>query len=385
MYFKMEKGGVFLPQNSPANPHPGKGKSMKREKTKYQGIYKVGDVYYITYYVGPKKCEKAVGSNLSIAIREKMEREDSAKSGKYSALENQEKMTMEQLIETYRKEGDGKGYILLNAGTYIGFFGNRKLSEISRKDIFNFRDNVKSTPKKRGSEEVTNSHVNRVLAGLRRLFNFAINRELMLDTPFPKTSKSGLYYPEPKGLRNFFTEEQMIRILDASPEWLRPMVLTAFYTGMREGELRGLQWEWVDLQEGVIYLPSSKTLKDSTGRGQRIVMQGELVDLFKSLPKRSEWVFCKPDGTPYSHANIFKAFRRVLKSLKIDTKRFSWKELRHTTASMMNLKGAPPMAIKDQLRHTTVATTESFYIGSDLEFQRQQIEKLILRKEVPSA
>jgi hypothetical protein len=50
---------------------------------------------------------------------------------------------------------------------------------------------------------------------------------------------------------------------------------------------------------------------------------------------------------------------------------------------MMNLKDAPPMAIKDQLRHTTVATTESFYIGSDLEFQRQQIEKLILRKRSP--
>jgi hypothetical protein len=92
---------------------------MKREKMKYQGIYKVGDVYYNTYYVGAKKCEKAVGSNLSIAIKEKMEREGSAKSGKYSVLENQQKMTMEQLIETYRKEGDGKSYILLNSGRYL--------------------------------------------------------------------------------------------------------------------------------------------------------------------------------------------------------------------------------------------------------------------------
>ena len=358
---------------------------MKREKTKYQGIYNVGDVYYITYYVGSKKFEKAVGTNLSAAIKEKMERESSAKSGKYTVLENQEKMTMNQLIEVYRKEGDGKGYILLNAGKYRSFFGGRKLSEISRKDIFKFRDEVKSTPKKRGGKGVTNSHVNRVLAGLRRLLNFAVNRALMVDTPFPKTPKSGLYYSEPKGLRNFFTEEQIIRILDASPEWLRPMVLTAYYTGMREGELRGLRWEWVDLHDGVIYLPSSKTLKDSTGRGQRIVMQSDLVDLFETFPKRSDWVFYRPDGTPYSHANIFNAFRKVLKSLGIDTRRYSWKELRHTTASMMNLKGAPPMAIKDQLRHTTVATTESFYIGTDLEFQRQQIEKLILRKEVPRA
>ena len=37
-----------------------------------------------------------------------------------------------------------------------------------------------------------------------------------------------------------------------------------------------------------------------------------------------------------------------------------------------------PIAIKDQLRHSTVRTTENFYIGSDIEYQREQIEKLIL-------
>jgi integrase len=52
--------------------------------------------------------------------------------------------------------------------------------------------------------------------------------------------------------------------------------------------------------------------------------------------------------------------------------------LRHTTASLLNRKGVRPMAIKDQLRHTTVKTTEDFYIGSDIEYQREQIEKLSL-------
>ena len=42
----------------------------------------------------------------------------------------------------------------------------------------------------------------------------------------------------------------------------------------------------------------------------------------------------------------------------------------------MHLKGAPVLAIKDQLRHTTSRTTESFYIGSDLDYQRKQIERL---------
>ena len=90
----------------------------------------------------------------------------------------------------------------------------------------------------------------------------------MEEIPFPKSSKSGLFYPEQKGLRNFFAEEEMERIIEASPEWLEPMVITAYLTGMREGELLNLRWEWVDLHTGIIYLPFSKTLKDATGKGK---------------------------------------------------------------------------------------------------------------------
>jgi len=43
----------------------------KREKTKYKGIYRVGKMYYITYYADGKKHEKAVGTKLGRAIREK--------------------------------------------------------------------------------------------------------------------------------------------------------------------------------------------------------------------------------------------------------------------------------------------------------------------------
>jgi hypothetical protein len=41
-----------------------------------------------------------------------------------------------------------------------------------------------------------------------------------------------------------------------------------------------------------------------------------------------------------------------------------------------NLKCAPPLAIQDQLRHSTIKTAEEFYIGSDdIEYQREQGER----------
>jgi integrase len=352
---------------------------MKREKTKHKGIYKVGDTYYITYYEGSKKYEKAVGFKLSVALKEKMDRQGRVKRGNYEVIERQEKTSFKELVDLYQEEGDGKKYILQFMSAYLKHFGeNRKLSQITRKDLFKFKDELKATAKQRGGAEVADSSVNRALAGLRRLFNFAVLREYMEENPFPKISKSGLFFSEARGLRNFFTEDQMEKILEASPAWLKPMILTAYFTGLRQGEMLGLRWEWIDLNEGVIYLPSTKTLKDPTGRGQRIAMQRELIDLFQGLPKQSEWVFYRNDGTPYLRDHIYGPFKKILRSLGIDIRKYSWKELRHTTASIMNLKGSPPMAIKDQLRHSTIKTTEGFYIGSDLEFQRAQAEKLIL-------
>jgi len=113
-------------------------------------------------------------------------------------------------------------------------------------------------------------------------------------------------------------------------------------------------------------------------KGTRIVMQKELIALFKTFRQSGDWVFIKADGLPYQHWDVHKPFKAVLKSLKIDTAKFSWKEIRHTTGTLLHLKGADPLAIRDALRHTTVKTTESFYIGSDVEYQRQQNEKLAL-------
>jgi integrase len=351
---------------------------MKRESTKHKGIYKVGDTYYITYYVGPKKYEKAIGSKLSIALKEKMDRENKVKRGNYEVLERQEKTSFRQLVDLYKKEGDGKKYILQFVSAYLAHFGEKKLSQITKRDLFKFRDELKATPKQRGKKEVTDSNVNRALAGLRRLFNFAVSREYLEENPFPKTSKSGLFYSEQKGLRNFFTEEQMEDIIKASPEWLKPMILTAYYTGLRESELLGLRWDLIDLKSGIINLPSTKTLKDPTGTGQRVVMQRELIDLFESLPKASEWVFHQSDGEPFKQWHIHKPFKKILKAMGIDPQRYSWKELRHTTASLMHRKGVPALVIKDQLRHTNVKTTVDFYIGQDVDYQREMIEKLIL-------
>jgi integrase len=368
-------------------------KMAMRKRTKHKGIYKVGGGYYVVYNDGtkrisrdgeeyPVRCEKRIKGTLQDALSFKVDMEEKIGKGRYYLERRMEKTSFEDILDLYGKERNAKDYILKFEKAYLEHFKGRKLASITRSDLFEFRDKIKTTPKQRGRKEVKDSTVNRAMAGLRRVFHYAMAKEYLDRSPFPEDPKSGLFCPEKRGLRNFFTEAEMIKIIGAAPAWLRPVIITSYLTGMRSGEVRGLRWEHVDLEAGILHLPSSKTLKDPSGLGQRIVMQRELVDLFKHLPgpDRSEWVFFRWDGGPYEHWDIQKPFKALLEALGIDTKRYSWKELRHTTGSLMNLKGAPPLAIKDQLRHTTMKTTEDFYIGSDIEYQREQSERLSLKK-----
>ncbi len=364
---------------------------MKRIKTKYPGIAGIKTKNGISYYVRFDGKELNMGSDLKIALNEKKKREKRVKRGNYEAIERQERTTFRDLLQLYESKGGKKSYILQWKELYLKHFGDRRLAQITRASLFEFRDALQGLTKQRGCEPLQLSSINRALAGLRKLLLFGTDREYLEVCP----STTGLLFPEPKGLRKFFTVEQMTNILNLCKNlympypkvnfvnrqyppsnWLYSIVLTAYLTGMRIGEILSLKWKDVDLNGGIIYLPSSKTLRDPTGQGQRVVMQQELITLLKALPTVSERVFCQPDGTPWKHGNIYHRVKRVFFQLGIDPKEYSIKEFRHTTASHMNIKGVPLSAIQDQMRHADSRTTKNFYIGADVEYQREMAERL---------
>jgi integrase len=331
---------------------------MKALKTKYPGIYQIGENYYIDFYANGKRHRKVVGPKLHMALEEKTKMRRKNKRGKYHIVERMERTTFDQLMELYKKEGDGKAYILIFEPVYLKHFEGRKLSTITRSDLFEFRDKIKATPKQRGKKAVTDSTVNRTLAGLRRLFHFAVSKEYLEESPFPKDPKSGLFLSEKgnRGKRKYFTEDEVKKIIEASPDWLRPIVITAYLTGMRAGE---------------ILLEETKA-----GEPQVVQMQDELIDLFKRLPKRSQFIFSQDNGEPLKDWHYYKPFKEALNSIGKNEKGWNFHTLRHTTGTQLYLKGVPAIAIKDQLRHSDIRVTTDYYIGCDSEYQKAQIEKL---------
>lgn len=145
---------------------------------------------------------------------------------------------------------------------------------------------------------------------------------------------------------------------------------------MRAGEILGPKWKDVNLKDGEILLQDTKA-----GEPQVVKMQDELIELFKTFPKRSELIFSMDNGQPLKAWHYYKPFKKALEKIGKNEKGWNFHTIRHSTGTQLYLKGASPIAIKDQLRHSDIRVTTGYYVGCDSEYQKAQIEKLTLNSE----
>ena len=133
-------------------------------------------------------------------------------------------------------------------------------------------------------------------------------------------------------------------------------------TGARLGEVKRLEWPWVDLEGGIIRVPKGqhKTGK-KTGKDRLIALGPHAIDLLqdRSTRKLSKWVFPGNDG-PYSGLESWWQRRRKTELAKIGLGDFHIHDLRHTFATIARLKGLDLDDVGDLLGHTTSRQTRRY-------------------------
>lgn len=60
-------------------------------------------------------------------------------------------------------------------------------------------------------------------------------------------------------IERILTQEEEIRLLDTCDGYLKDIVLMALNTGMRQGEIFNLRWDWIDFKNEFISLPQTHT------------------------------------------------------------------------------------------------------------------------------
>ncbi|MFZ1747371.1 MAG: site-specific integrase [Nitrospirales bacterium] len=136
-----------------------------------------------------------------------------------------------------------------------------------------------------------------------------------------------------------------------------PWARLAILTGPRKTELFTLQWTNVDLEQGFITLPQTKS-----GKVQYAPMNEEAKALFRDFPfwKYSAWVF--PNKTTGSHLDSYnfygRIFRPAVEPAKLEGLR--WHTLRHSFASRLAMNGQSDSTIDALLRHSVTALVQRY-------------------------
>lgn len=169
------------------------------------------------------------------------------------------------------------------------------------------------------------------------------------------------------------SQEQMRLLLDAaSGDKLECLYVLAISTGMRQGELLGLQWRDVDLDAGTLRVsrsvydgvisPPKTTAGNRTIKLSRLAVAALQRHRVASAKKRiSEWVFPNARGTTIGHQNLHnRSWKPLLKKAGLPhSTRFH--DLRHSCITLLLSKGIPVHVVSDMAGHGNPAITWTIY------------------------
>ncbi|MBI3073018.1 MAG: site-specific integrase [Deltaproteobacteria bacterium] len=191
---------------------------------------------------------------------------------------------------------------------------------------------------------------------------------------------------------NVFSIEQVGALLRAAEsDRLHALYVLAIDSGMRQGEIFGLQWADVDLKVGAISV--SRTLVEVNGEiepgepkskkgKRRIDISHASIDALREHRKRmfaeglsaAPWVFCDSTGGPLRKSNFLRrSFHPILKRAGLPHCRFH--DLRHSSAVLMLSEGVHPKVAQERLGHSQIGVTMNVYTHVLPSMQREVAAK----------
>jgi len=202
------------------------------------------------------------------------------------------------------------------------YLGDKHLDEIDRTLI----DRIKFDREKIATAGTTNRYLALIRAILRRACN-----EWEWSERVPKFK----LFREAEGRVRSLTQAELAKLIKELPEHLADMALFSVATGLRQANVKGLEWKYVDLERKHAWIPGSK---HKNGKPHSVPLnEMALAVLRKQLGKHPARVFTFR-GEPLGHVNT-KAWTSALERAGIED--FRWHDLRHTFATWHRQAGTP--------------------------------------------
>ena len=226
-------------------------------------------------------------------------------------------------------------------------FGDSNLISISPKMISRYKV-------LRKGDGVKPATVNRELAMLSKAFSLAAKEwEWLKDNPVSRVSKE----KENNARDRWLSKDEEKRLLDNSPEWIKQIIIFSLNTGLRLGELTGLEWSRVDISNKTILIDNSKN-----GEQRTIPLNKYALDVVTQRSRvrslKCDYVFINRYGGKINPNSLRDAFRKILRKVEIDD--FRLHDLRHSFATRLTQSDVDLYKISKLLGHKDIKMTQRY-------------------------
>lgn len=261
--------------------------------------------------------------------------------------------------------------------------GKIKLTDLSPAHIQKFYNDLR--------EQYGAGHINNIGNFLNKALNQAVRWNIISRNPVSLVKKPSTSRKNTK-IKTWTVEEQkkFLEYVKSESTFYYILFLLALTSGMRKGELIGLQWNDIDTKQGIISVRrtavwANKTLylkdmpkTESSIRTIQIPEQTnrELKKWQLACPANNlNLVFPSPKTNGILYPNsLGKAFQKYV--LGAGVPHISFHGLRHTFATTMLSNNVNPKIVQEMLGHATIKTTLDTYSHVLPNMQRSAAEQL---------
>ena len=289
-------------------------------------LFRRGKVYWVSFTTPDgRRVRQSTGT---VDRQKAQELHDQLKAEQWRVLKLGEKprRSWKEAVVRWLKESSHKASI--NDSRLALRWLDQHLASYMLDDIT--RDKIDQITEAKLKEGVSNATVNRTLEVLR-----AVLRRAWLEWEWIDKVPKVRMLPEAKRRIRWITKEEAEKLISQLPVHLAEMVRFSLATGLRQANVKELEWSQLDLERRVAWIHPDQA---KARKAIPVPLNADAVLVLRRQQGMHPVNVFTYRGNPVKEANT-KAWKKALKRAGIEN--FRWHDLRHTWASWHVQQGTP--------------------------------------------
>lgn len=307
-----------------------------------------------------------------------------------------------------------KRYCRMLETRLLPYFGRFYINKIKPTDIMKFYDLLEKDTQLVRKQGNNGAKTKKPLSGktilehhrlLRAMLHKAVYWQLIVANPAERVQPPKARKPKRKSYDDEQTKILLenLELLSSEDTKYKVAIILTVFTGVRLGELMGLEWQDVDFKNGIISINRSSQYLADMGVFTKVpktessireiaipkfiislleeykLWYEEQKSIYGELWTDSDRLFVQADGKPMHPSTISKWFVKFVAQIGLPVINFHG--LRHTNASLLVAQNIDIAVISARLGHAQISTTLDFYVHPLLSHNRKAgyaLENLLL-------